>query len=63
MAVLYFQLEDGRMGWARPGEGGFTFELFADSARAKAASALYEALRKQIRQGSFSLPLPPASKT
>lgn len=58
MAVLYFRLADGRIGWAKKDADGYSFELFSDKGREKAVADLYEALRKQIRQGLFSLPLP-----
>jgi hypothetical protein len=61
MAVLYFRLDDGRTGWARKSPDGYDLEVFSDAARREATLALYEALRKQIRQGTFALPLPTPS--
>ena len=58
MAVLYFRLDDGRIGWAKKGREGFSFEVFSDKQRQKAVAELYDALRKQIRNGAFALPLP-----
>ena len=58
MAVLYFRLDDGRTGWAKRTTDGYAFEVFSDPRRQEAVAGLYEALRKQIRQGSFDLPLP-----
>ncbi|MFW5878785.1 MAG: DUF3450 family protein [Myxococcota bacterium] len=59
MAVLYFMLEDGRVGWARSGSDGPVYEVFSDPERIEGVETLYEALRKQLRQGRFRLPLPP----
>ncbi len=58
MGALYFRTEDGRFGWADPGDGkGYTFRLFSDEQRIAAVETLFDALRKQIRKGAFALPL------
>ena len=59
MALLFFRTKDDRYGWAeRSPDGGYRFVVFDDSVRTEATKALFEALRKQIRQGLFLLPLP-----
>jgi hypothetical protein len=58
MAVLYFRIDDDQFGWAKESSNGYSFELFSEQRRQKAVAELYEALRKQIRQGAFALPLP-----
>ncbi len=63
MAVLYFRLSDGRMGWAVLGDAGFTFEFLQQARQTRAVADLYDALRKQLRQGVFDLPLPKPSST
>lgn len=54
--MLLFRTEDGRMGAARRGAGGWTFAPTADEAEQARIAALFDSLGKQIRQGYFELP-------
>lgn len=56
--ALYFQTKDGRVGqaqWQKAGE--WRFVATEDEARKAQIAALFDSLRKQIRQGYFELPL------
>lgn len=54
--MLLFRTEDGRMGAARRGPQGWTFEVSTDEAEQQRIAALFDSLGKQIRQGYFELP-------
>jgi len=54
---LYFRTQDGRVGQAVRGDAGWRFAQTGDDAAAVQINALFDALRKQIRQGYFELPL------
>jgi hypothetical protein len=55
--ALYFQTQDGRLGQARRVGRDWRFEVLEDEAARAQVAALFDALRKQIRQGYFELPL------
>jgi hypothetical protein len=55
--ALYFQTQDGRVGQAQPTRDGWQFALIEESAAIAQVQVLFDALRKQIRQGYFELPL------
>jgi len=55
--ALYFRTADGRTGSARSGAGGWEFVVLEDAADIARVDALFDALRRQIRQGWFELPL------
>ncbi|MDW8478785.1 MAG: DUF3450 family protein [Xanthomonadales bacterium] len=54
--MLFFRTGDRRVGRAVPGGEGWRFELIEDPADRERILALFDALRKQIRQGFFELP-------
>lgn len=54
--LLYFRTQDGDYGRAVGGPEGWRFERI-DGAGAGQVAALFDSLRKQIRQGYFELPL------
>lgn len=54
--MLLFRTDDGRVGAARRGNGGWTFEVAAAEADQQRIAALFDSLGKQIRQGYFELP-------
>lgn len=54
---LYFRAPDGRYGQAVPAGEGWAFVIFEDKTDAARVAAYHDALRKQIRQGFFELPL------
>lgn len=54
--MLLFRTDDGRYGAVRRDGGEWRFELAADEADARRIATLFDALRKQIRQGFFELP-------
>lgn len=54
--MLFFRTADRRVGRAVPGAEGWRFELLEDPADRERVLALFDALRKQIRQGYFVLP-------
>ena len=56
--ALYFRTQDGRVGQAARADGdGWRFVLLDDERAARQVRELFDALRKQIRQGYFELPL------
>lgn len=55
--ALYFRTPDGRVGQARRDGADWRFEPVADADTIKRIDALFDAYRKQIRQGFFELPL------
>lgn len=55
--ALYFRTQDGRVGQAQPGADGWHFALARDKGDVARIDALYDALKKQIRQGWFELPV------
>ncbi len=60
-AMLYFRTRDERYGYAAPGAGGWTWREAAGRDERGRIATLFDSLRKQIRQGYFTLPaaLPP----
>jgi hypothetical protein len=54
--MLFFRTADRRVGRAVPSAEGWRFELLEDAADRERVLALFDALRKQIRQGYFQLP-------
>jgi hypothetical protein len=62
-ALLYFRALDGRVGFAARGaDGAWTYRVADDPADAARIRALFDALRKHIREGYFELPNPAATK-
>jgi len=55
--LMYFKTRDDRYGHALFEQGRWRFTLFDDEADALATAQLLESLKKQIRQGHFTLPL------
>ncbi|MDX2300122.1 MAG: DUF3450 family protein [Xanthomonadaceae bacterium] len=55
--ALYFNTQDGRVGQAVRGGDGWRFVVVEDKDDAARIAAYYDALRKQIRQGWFELPV------
>jgi len=64
-AMMYFRTRDLNYGRALASSQGWRFELFTESSDQERAARLFDALRKQIRQGYFELPnaLPAALPT
>ncbi len=56
-AMLYFKTRDERFGRARRAGDAWVYEIESDAARARQIAELFDALRKQIRQGLFELPM------
>lgn len=54
--MMFFRLDDGTVGSAVPGSGGWRFEVASDELDRKRIAVLFEALSRQIRQGWFELP-------
>lgn len=59
--ALYFKTQDGRVGMAQRSADGWRFVTVEDAADKARIDALFDALRKQIRQGWFELPLAAAT--
>lgn len=55
--ALYFQTRDGRVGQALAEGAQWRFVLIENEPRQQQVQALFDALRKQIRQGWFELPM------
>ncbi len=55
-AMMYFRTRDLRYGRAVESPAGWRFELLASPADQERTARLFDALRKQIRQGFFELP-------
>lgn len=55
---LFFQTRDNRAGMARQLENGWRFETTSASSDVERIAKLFDALKKQIRQGYFELPNP-----
>jgi hypothetical protein len=55
-AMMYFRTRDLQYGRAIKSDQGWRFELFTDSKDHELTARLFDALRKQIRQGYFELP-------
>lgn len=59
MVFLYFRTFDDRFGYAVPDEdGNWSFQFAASREEAAALSELFEGLRRNLRQGFFTLPNP-----
>lgn len=54
--MMYFRTRDQAYGRAVPTASGWQFELLASADDQKQVAALFDSLRKQIRQGYFELP-------
>jgi hypothetical protein len=54
--MLLFKTDDDRVGSARRGPSGWSFEVATDEAEQTRIVALFDSLDKQIRQGYFELP-------
>jgi hypothetical protein len=55
-AMMYFRTRDLKYGRAIESAQGWRFELLAEPADQERTARLFDALRKQIRQGYFELP-------
>jgi len=55
--LMYFKTRDDRYGQAVKQQGQWQFKLFEQEAEQQAVAQLFDALKKQIRQGYFELPL------
>ncbi len=55
--LMYFKTRDDRYGQAIRSNNQWRFELLADDTQAQAVAILFDSLKKQIRQGYFTLPL------
>lgn len=55
--ALYFRTQDGRVGLAQHGADGWHFVSLTERDDIARVNTLYDALKKQIRQGWFELPL------
>lgn len=55
--ALYFKTQDGRVGLAQRAGSAWTFVEATDPVDRERIDTLFDALRKQIRQGFFELPL------
>lgn len=55
--ALYFRTGDGRVGQAVADDRGWRFAIASEDTAVRQIRALFDALRKQIRQGYFELPL------
>ncbi|MDZ4728759.1 MAG: DUF3450 family protein [Xanthomonadales bacterium] len=55
-AMMYFRTRDLKYGRAVETSQGWRFELFTTTADQERTARLFDALRKQIRQGYFELP-------
>jgi len=54
--ALYFRTRDNRYGIANPGSDNWAWQLVDDTLEQELIENLFDALRKQIRQGFFELP-------
>lgn len=59
MALLYFRSVDGRIGWARPTEDGWSFEVVSDPVIASDIRALVEAFDENQTLGPQRIVVPP----
>lgn len=59
--ALYFRTQDGRVGQAQAGADGWHFVGLTNRDDVARINTLYDALKKQIRQGWFELPLAAAA--
>lgn len=58
MMLMYFTLEDGRVGQAeKVSDGSWEFVLLEDKKQAEGVVHLIDSLKKQVRQGVFDLPV------
>lgn len=64
-AMMYFRTRDLQYGRAVEGPRGWTFERFESATDQEMVARLFDSLRKQIRQGYFTLPaaLPAEAKS
>ncbi len=54
--ALYFRTRDDRYGLARPSTNQWSWEIAESTSEQEQIASLFDALRKQIRQGYFELP-------
>ena len=55
--LMYFKTRDDRYGQAVSQNNNWRFELLEDEQQSQAVATLFDSLKKQIRQGYFTLPL------
>lgn len=55
--LMYFKTRDDRYGQAVNNGGTWQYQLLTDEKAAQSVATLFDSLKKQIRQGYFSLPL------
>lgn len=55
---IYFQTSENQVGMAQRKPGGWQFVELSDTAARQRINALFDSLKKQIRQGYFELPNP-----
>ena len=58
MAAMYFRTADGALGWARPAQGGWTFERLQDPTAQAAVASLFMAFDQNRRFGPQRLVMP-----
>ena len=56
MVAMYFQTDDGRVGWVRRDDDKWRWATTADEVEKRQVHLLFDAMRKQIRTGYFELP-------
>ena len=54
--MLYFSTLDDRVGYIRQDEKGYTYQVVQDKEEQKQIIALFDAMKKQIRTGYFTIP-------
>ncbi len=55
--MLYFKTRDEQYGIAKQSNGNWTYHLIKQQKKKKQVAILFDSLKKQIRQGYFTLPL------
>jgi hypothetical protein len=55
--LMYFKTRDDQFGQAVNNNNQWRFELLTDESQVQAVATLFDSLKKQIRQGYFTLPL------
>ena len=58
MMYLYFKTRDEQVGLARKDSGQWRYQKITDPVARKQVETLFDALKKQVRQGFFELPNP-----
>lgn len=59
--AMFYQTQDGKVGRAVKVGSGWSFEPVTDEAKLEQIAQLFDSLRKQIRQGFFTLPIAPGA--